>query len=139
MSSEDFFVLLLVKCRELVYDINVINLPNVVRWDAILLEESIDKISNILGDDMLTMEEKERFINTIEDVNNDETIMTEWMREENARLKHAGQMSYANEEGVEENKKEVIINMLNKGSTYEFISDITGKTIEEIKKIEKNM
>ena len=35
----------LVKCRELVYDINVINLPNAVRWGAILLEEDINKIS----------------------------------------------------------------------------------------------
>jgi len=51
---------------------------------------------------MLSMEEKDRFINTIEDVNNDETIMTEWMLEEKARLKYAGQMSYAREEGIQQ-------------------------------------
>ena len=92
---------------------------------------------------MLSMEKKERFINTIEDVNNAETIMTEWMLEENARLKHAGPMSYAKEEGIEqgaeEKNKEVIINMLEEVTDYNFISRVTGKTIEEIKEIEKNM
>ena len=88
---------------------------------------------------MLTMEEKERFINTIKDVNNDDVIMTEWMLEENARLKHAGQMSYAREEGSEEKNKEVIINMINMGMDYNVILQVTGKTIDEIKKIKSNM
>ena len=68
------------------------------------------------------------------------------MIEENARLKHEGQMAYAREEGLrqgiergikqgaKENKKEVIINMLAEGTDYNFISKITGKTLEEIKK-----
>lgn len=145
----------LVKCRELVYDINVNNLPNAVRWGAILLEEDIDKISQILGDDILTMEEKERLFKTIEDVNNDDTIIEEWILEENARLKYEGQMSYAREEGIdegikkgieqgieqgEENSKiEVIKNMLSKGYDYYTILDITGKTIEEIKEIENSI
>ena len=127
------------------YDINVTNLPNAVRWGAILLEEDIDKISRILGDDMLIMEEKDSLLKTIEDVNNDEVVMKEWMLEENARLKYEGQMSYTREEGIEqgreegaeEKNREVIINMLNKGSTYEFISEVTNKTIEEIREIDK--
>ena len=149
----------LVKCRELVYDINVINLPNAVRWGAILLEEDINKISQILGDDLLTMEEKESLLKTIEDVNDDETVMQEWILEENARLKYEGQMSYAREEGlkegieqgieqgiekgieqgIQEEKLEMIKNMLNEGTNYEFISKITGKTIPEIEEIARNM
>ena len=43
------------------------------------------------------------------------------------------------EQGIEDNKKEVIINMLKEKSDYEFISKITGKTIEEIKEIESSM
>ena len=133
----------LVKCRELVYDINVINLPKAVRWGTILLEENIDKISQLLGDDMLSMEEKDRFLKTIEDVNNDETIMQEWMLEENARLKYEAQMDYALQEGIEqgaeEKNREIIINMLIKGYEYDVISDITGKTIDEIREIEKNI
>ena len=134
----------LVKCKELVYDINVINLPNAVRWGAILLEEDIDKISQLLGDDMLSMEEKENFLKTIENVNNDEVIMQEWILEENERLKHEGQMAYAREEGLkqgieqgtEKNKKEIIINMLNLNIDYNVISKVTGKSIETIKEIE---
>ena len=149
----------LVKCRELVYDINVINLPNAVRWGAILLEEDINKISQILGDDLLTMEEKESLLKTIEEVNDDETVMQEWILEENARLKYEGQMSYAREEGlkegieqgieqgiekgieqgIQEEKLEMIKNMLNEGTNYEFISKITGKTIPEIEEIARNI
>ena len=133
----------LVKCRELLYDINVINLPNAVRWGAILLEENIDKISQILGDDILTMEEKENLLKTIEEVNNDKIVIQEWIMEENARLKYEGQMTYAREEGREQGKKEgseikeleLIKNMLNKGTDYEYISEITGKSVEEIKEI----
>ena len=46
------------------------------------------------------MEEKERLLNTIEDVNNDNIVMQEWIIEENERLKNEGQLSYAREEGI---------------------------------------
>ena len=73
------------------------------------------------------------------------------MIEENARLKHEGQMAYAKEEGMaqgikegrkegaEEKNKEVIVNMLKEKTDYNFISKVTGKTIEEIKEIEDNI
>ena len=106
------------------------------------------------------MEEKERFMNTIEDVNNDDVILQEWIAEENERLKNEGQLSYAREEGIELGREEgielgreegielgkeqgieigkeesiieLIKNMLVKGTDYEYISEITGKTIDEI-------
>lgn len=133
----------LVKCRELVYDINISNLPNAVRWGAILLEEDIDKISQILGDELLTMEEKESLLKTIEEVNDDKTVMQEWILEENARLKYEGQMNYAKEQGIEqgikEEKVETVKKMINEGTDYVFIAKITGKTIKEIEEIARNM
>ena len=42
------------------------------------------------------------------------------------------------EQGIDESKNEIILNMLSEGSDYNFISKVTGKTIQEIKKIEKN-
>lgn len=39
----------------------------------------------------------------------------------------------------EEKSLEVIINMLKKKLDYNTISEVTGKTIEEIKEIEKNI
>ena len=62
------------------------------------------------------MEEKESLLKTIEEVNDDETVMQEWILEENARLKYEGQMSYAREEGIQEEKLATIKNMLNKAA-----------------------
>ena len=81
------------------------------------------------------MEEKESLLKTIHDVNDDETVMQEWILEENARLKYEGQMSYAREEGIQEEKLETIKNMLKKGLDYQTISEVTGKTTLEIEEI----
>ena len=138
-----FCNLSLEKCANLLYDKDVKNLPKEVRWGAILLEENIDKISQILGDDMLSMEEKERLLQTIEDVNNDKEIVKAWMLEENARLKYKGEMAYAREEGleqgIEQKEVEVIKNMLEESVDYNLISKITGKSIDEIKLIEEDL
>ena len=117
------------------------------------------------------MEEKEKFLNTIKEVNDDERVLEDWMWEEHYRLKEIDERNTALQEGreegfklgheegleqgikegteqgikegieqgIEDNKKEVIINMLKGKSDYEFISKITGKTIDEIKEIECNM
>ena len=85
------------------------------------------------------MEEKENLLKTIEDVNDDETVMQEWILEENARLKYEGQMSYAREEGIQEEKLATIKNMLNKGLDYQTISEVTGKTTLEIEEIARNI
>ena len=137
------------------YDINISNLPNAVRWGAILLEENIDKISQILGDDLLAMEDKKSLLKTIEEVNDDKTVMQEWIVEENARLKYEGQMNYAKEEGlkegiekgieqgieqgIKEEKVETVKKMINEGADYVFIAKITGKTTKEIEEIARNM
>ena len=108
----------------------------------VLLEEDLSKISHILGDDMLSMEEKESLLKTIEEVNNDERLLKDWILEDNEKMKFHGQMAYAREEGklegAEANKIEVIKNMLEEKASYEFISKVTGKTIDEIEKIEMN-
>ena len=43
------------------------------------------------------------------------------------------------EQGIEDKSKEVVINLLNEGSDYNFISKISGKTLEEIKEIENDI
>ena len=99
------------------------------------------------------MEEKESLLKTIEEVNDDKTIMQEWILEENARLKYEGQMNYAKEEGlkegiekgiekgieqgIKEEKIEIVKKMINEGTDYVFIAKITGKTIKEIEEIAK--
>ena len=143
------------KCSKLVYNEDVRNLSKAVRWGAILTQTEINKISNILEEDMLTMEEKERFLNTIKEINEDDKILTDWISESNAKLKFNSQMHYAKEEGIEQgiekgieqgiekgkevNKLEIIKNMLKEGVDYNFITRITGKTTKEIKQIEQGL
>ena len=43
------------------------------------------------------------------------------------------------EQGIEKNKVDIIKEMLKEKSSYEFISKITGKSIKEIKEIEKSI
>ena len=130
-------------CRKLVYNLGIEKVSKAIRWGAIITSKSIKEISNILGDDILSMEEKKKFLNTIKEVNDDERVLEDWMWEEHYRLKEIDERNTAlqegREEGIEDNKKEVIINMLKEKSDYEFISKITGKTIDEIKEIECNM
>ena len=147
------------KCKELVYDIDVQNLSKSVRWGAIMKEENIEELSNILGEDMLSMEEKEEFLNTIKEVNDDERILNDWVLEKLAETKVKDQINYATsegirqgiekgieqgieqgrEEGMEDTKIELIKNMLLNKLNYEVISNISGKTIEEIKEIENSI
>ena len=133
----------LAKCQKMVYNENVRKLPKMIRWGAIMLEYDYRKISKILGDDMLTREEKRRFIMTIKELKGKDRIMKDWMWEEHYRLKEQGELRTAREDGREEGKENtlfsIIKNMLKKGSDYSYISDITGKSIAEIKKIESNM
>ena len=130
-------------CRKLVYNLGIEKVSKAIRWGAIITSKSIKEISSVLGDDILSMEEKEKFINTIKEVNDDERVLEDWMWEEHYRLKEIDERNTAlqegREEGIEDNKKEVIINMLKKEMDYNVISEITGKTIDEIKKIEKDM
>ena len=95
---------------------------------------------------MLTMEEKEKFLNTVREVNSDDRILQEWMIEENAKMAYEDDMYAARKEGIEqgieqgadEKTIEVIQNMLGENIDYETISKVTGKTIEDIKEIENN-
>ena len=121
------------------------NASKLERWGA-LLYCSIDDIetqSKLLGDDLLTMEAKEKFIVRIKDANSKDKIIQDWMVEENNRLRLQGQLAYAKDEGIEqgaeENKIEVIKAMLKKNLGYNTISEVTNKSIEEIKKIEATM
>ena len=133
-------------CHNLVYDIDIENLPKAVRWSAILVESEIANIVKILGD-MLSMEVKERLVETIKDVNNDKKVLKKWIAMEKAKMVYENDIEYAKEQGREEGielgkvegielgkaegaetkELEVIRSMLNKGYDYEIIPEITAK------------
>ena len=125
------------------------NASKLERWGALLYcsIDDIELISKLLGDDLLTMEAKEKFIVRIKDANSKDRIVQGWMVEENNRLRLLGQLAYAKDEGIDEGVKkgikekelEVIKAMLKKNLGYNTISEVTNKSIEEIKKIEATM
>ena len=145
------------KCYELMYN-NDVKKSKIMRWGSIFRATSTEELSDLLGGDLLTMEEKEHFLNTVREANDDRKILREWqlqdaklkiIEENNAEKRriHKEGIKQGKKEGiqeglqkgVEESKKEVIINMLRKKLDYTIISEVTGKTIEEIKEIEKDI
>ena len=145
------------KCYKLMYN-NDVKKSKIMRWGSIFRATSIEELSDLLGGDLLTMEEKEHFLNTVREANDDRKILREWqlqdaklkiIEENNAEKRriHKEGIKQGKKEGIqeglqkgaEESKKEVIINMLRKKLDYTIISEVTGKTIEEIKEIEKNI
>ena len=104
-----------------------------------MTSNDIEEISKLLGEDMLSMEEKDKFLNTVRELNEDEKVVKDWMWEENDKLRYYNDLEASKEQGIEDKSKEVVINMLNKNMDYETISEISGKTIEEIKEIENDI
>lgn len=155
----------IVKCYKTLYN-NVEReekLPKVVKWGAVLYS-NIDKIEGTLDriGDLLTMEEKERLVKRVNEVKKNKKIIQEWMVIENNRLREEDILNTAKEDalkdgieqgieqgieigivqgtcrGAEIKEIELIKNMLNKNIDYCTIAEVTSKTIEEIKEIEKN-
>lgn len=112
------------------------------------------------------MEEKEKFLGTMREITGDERVMKDWMWEEHYRLKEQDELETALAEGLEKgykkgvsegrkkghqkglkegmermekNLENVIQNMINKNIDYQTISEVTGKDIDTIKKIEKRI
>ena len=104
---------------------------------------------------MISMEDKEKFLKTIEEVNNTNKILKMWMIEDNTKWAMESEKRHEREEGIAEGIAEgkaegiaegafqkeldLIKNMLKEKTDYKYISKISGKTIEEIKAIEKTM
>ena len=161
----------IVKCYEKVYNNieDVQKLPKAVRWGALLYMNvnNIEMIKKVIGDDLLTMEDRVKLISRIGDVIDDKRIIQEWMVIENNRLREKNILETAKEEAMEEgfkegiekgieqgiekgiekgieqgtenNKIEIIKNLLREGSDYNFISRVTNKSIDDIIKIEKTL
>ena len=165
-----------------IYDFNIDNNEEIlyngdekknrlIRWSKILRTTSYEDLIYWIGDDLLTMEEKEEFLRCIKMANRNGDLYREWISKLNNEMKYEMTLENAKKEallmgekqgieegeekgfkkgikqgvkkgkmeGAEEKVLEVIINMLKKKLDYDTISEVTGKTIEEIKEIEKNI
>ena len=144
------------KCREMIY--NESRKDNIVRIGSALTASTIEELSYFLGEELLSMDEKEAFLNTVMEANNRE-ILKAWNEERNQIWKEEMTLKNSYKRGIDEGKEEgfqegiekglqegieynmvsMIKNMLEEKISYETISKVSGKSIDEIKQIEASM
>ena len=161
-----------------IYDFNIDNNEEIlyngdekknrlIRWSKILRATSYEDLIYWIGDDLLTMEEKEEFLRCIKMANRNGDLYREWISKLNNEMKYEMTLENAKKEallmgekqgieegeekgfkkgvkkgkmeGAEEKALEVITSLLKQKIDYNVIANATGKTIEEIKEIESNI
>ena len=134
-----------------IYDLNVVNcndvyynqgnkedIPNYVRWGALLCNKDFDKIPEI-AEGIMTKEEVGRIMDKMDKLTSDSLFMSEmeyirmYEKEDKSKMEYA--CGLASERGYAEGIALTIRNMANKNIDLDVIVDITGKSIEEIKEI----
>ena len=88
---------------------------------------------------MLSMEEKEQFLNDVERAARDKKIQEDLRLEETLEYRFALVEEDAFERGMEQSKLNIIEEMLKNNADLEFISKVTGKSIDEIEQIKNNI
>ena len=57
---------------------------NVLRWGSIFKAKTINEISELLGDDLLTPEKKEKLLESIRTANKDKELLAAWEKDKDA-------------------------------------------------------
>jgi len=150
-DSFEIMTLSIVKCKKMYYNNLDKEVPKYVLWGTFLscMVEEKDKMESILNK-LLSKKEVKIIMDKINSLSSDSLFMSElesqkWQDwEDKSIIKYEKQL--AREEGLAEGRAEgveqekiYIKSMLKKNISYEDISDITGKSIEEIKNIEFSM
>ena len=159
-------------CYKLVYNSDKLKeISFLERWAGIIGSEYVEDISLIMGSDMVSMKEKEKFINDIKEKSKDKDVLEalklentvedrfKWI--ENIAKSEGYDLGYEEghnlgykdghregvefgieqgieqgiEKGIEKNTSDIIKAMIDNNISYEKISKITNKSIDEIKKI----
>jgi len=132
----NFYVLNLVKCHQMYYNESELEIPKYVKWGALITFDNIEDIPKI-AKGILEEKEIKIIMDKLNKLTNDDLFMTEleaqkWDEWERKSIYNDGMI-----EGSEQSTINIIKSMLKKKISYEDISDITNKTKEEIKEIEK--
>ena len=116
-------------------------------FGAMLKSDFLKDVSYILERVGINMEEKDKFLEQVKEKSKDEEILASMkfedsldyrftLVEEDALERGIEQgIEQGIERGIERKTIDVILSMIEKNISLEDISDITGKTIEEIKEI----
>ena len=128
------------KCRDIVYNTNNLEeVSDLEKWSSIIGCHYLEDIASILESGIVSMEEKNKFLSDIKEKAKDKDVLESIKFEDSIDYRFDLVSEDAFERGIEQNKIDVIKSMLSKKMSYKDISEITGKTIEEVKEIEKSI
>ena len=110
---------------------------------ACLASTSLSEISSILGSDILEMKEKEKFLNDIASSSQDEDVTKALPFEESIdyrfELLEQDALEREIEQGIKQNRDEMIEKMLKKNMDIKVISEIANISLKEVEKIAKSL
>ena len=140
------------KCYDIVYNNdNLEGISDLEKWSGIIACNYLEDINSILESGLLSMKEKENFINDIKEKSKDKNILEgikfedsldyrfELVEEDAYERGTINGIEQGIKQGIEKKTSDVIKTMLEKKMSYQDISDISGKSISDIKKIEKSL
>jgi len=109
---------------------------------ASLMSKNYEELYDIMGN-ILTKEELEKYMESVMMMNMENFVLHEWEKEKFDKMIEENIKKDAEEKGmakgIEQNKTDMIKAMLESNLSYEIISKVSGKTIDEIKEIEKSL
>jgi len=116
-------------------------IPNYVRCGTLIYCDDIKEIPDIVKG-IMTYEERNLIMEKLDKLTKEDLFMSEeetlrWAEWESNTIRNDGRkkgLEQGHEQGREENIKMTIEKMLSKNFSLDDISDITGKSVEEIKK-----
>ena len=118
------------------------------KFGAMLKTDYLEDISNVLRSmNNMSKKEKDNFLNQVKDMSKDKDILDAVKLEDNIEYRFDLVREDALERGIsqgitqgaEEKTKDIIKEMLKNNATLKFISNVTGKSIGEIKEIENSI
>jgi len=110
-----------------------------------LMSENYTELYNIMSE-ILDSDKLNRFMESVISMSGDLEMLYEWedrmlnemVKEKERRLNIKEGLKEGREKGREETIRDTVKAMLKNNANYEFISKVTGKSIDEIKKIENS-
>ena len=131
------------KCHDMVYNKNNLEeISDLITFGKIIACEYLEDIASILESELMSMskEEKEKFLDDVKNAGSDKDVLKaisfETTIEERFKWIEDASRADEREKVTKEDDIKYIKAMLKNNLDYTLISNISGKTIEEIKKIE---
>lgn len=114
-----------------------------IRWGTLLNTSDTSKLLDIMGDDLMDTNERDEFIKTAKELEEKHRVLSDDDYLQLTEYYMAGERLLGIEEGktqgIEQNKIEIVTNMLNKNLDIKLISEVTNLTEEEIMKIKESL